>query len=1213
MGGASIYCQRVLVTSGFNVTFNIRFGPITGPADVVYLSFFQSSSASAVPAWTCGSLGGGGCYSSLNRVALQLVTYGTLATGAAASSSGFVNDASGFSLIGVSNAGSFGASTSIAAGDVWAVSAAFYPASANSGTLTWSLARGIQSASFSATLDVPGALNAAPTTGDGTAWLGFGGATGGSSQEVWVTDVLWQGAPITPSQSVSLSQSPSQTQTSTRTGSPTQSQSQSTTPTPVVSYAGSSTAGYSVSGAAGLTFVADHCGIPGAATALSGSAYLTFAGSTAAVPSGDAPRSSVAWIMCPAGGLSSSGAAFEYGGGGGYTRGRFSIFVWSPTNLAFIGESNDCSTTSGVCDGSWHHVAMVYASPVLTVYLDGTSIRSCTLAAQVIPSSPGVFVGWNGNLAHAGGEIFTGAISQARIFDRSLSASAVAADLGVCPSLSPTQTASASVTASQTPTVPLANTITVLNASYGANCNTALAGNYGSIVSGFCGASSRNCTIAACCCCGCDAFYPIIADPSPGCGKSFTVYWRCTVDAPGSSRLASVPGEANFVPVSLACSQSSTATPTVTTTGSQTGSRTPSQTPSASQTQSLTLTSSATPSNTASLTLSQTISQRTTASSTATSSVTASPASTPTQTQSLTPSATASSVFPIPPLLWFDAQSLAAAGQTTGSSVALWPDSSGNHRDASQATASLRPVYYANGLGTGLPGVRFDGSTNILTGGPLTWSTPCSIVAVVLQDCAPPTTACCSGVFGCWDASNSNGYISLSTAASGGGNTLVWADYAGGGLTGAGTNLNGVQYIATVTYDGNSSRGYVNGCLAGTGPAVTMLGSSGFFIGSRNSFPGRYFNGLISELVFFATPLSASQQSSVEARLAAKWAQPYSSCWPWSNASVTAQGVNLCSASQTASSTASGTPTPSATGTPGVCNLPADFDCAAGPYTVRVNQSSLGALVAVNTPFAWTATGRYTGALTLAMNFSNGAGTALTASISPGCSTLTFSNGVIWAYIPTPSATASQTPSQLQTPTPTPTASQTRTGTSSNSATSSLTQTLTPSGTATPSASQTPSSSRTRSGTYTPSMSGTQSSTASLTGTVTQTASSSSAPTPSSTGSGTLTQANTQTRSPSGSPSASTSASLSSSQSSTNSQTQSCSGSASPSLTGSATASHTVSSTQTQTPSATQSQVPTSSGTSSQALKSSETQSTTPTLSPTGTLWEAGPRRARRS
>lgn len=118
MGGASIYCQRVLVTSGFNVTFNIRFGPITGPADVVYLSFFQSSNASAVPAWTCGSLGGGGCYSSLNRVALQLVTYGTLTTGAAASSSGFVNDASGFSLIGVSNAGSFGASTSIAAGDV---------------------------------------------------------------------------------------------------------------------------------------------------------------------------------------------------------------------------------------------------------------------------------------------------------------------------------------------------------------------------------------------------------------------------------------------------------------------------------------------------------------------------------------------------------------------------------------------------------------------------------------------------------------------------------------------------------------------------------------------------------------------------------------------------------------------------------------------------------------------------------------------------------------------------------------------------------------------------------------------------------------------------------------------------------------------------------------------------------------------------------------
>ena len=340
------------------------------------------------------------------------------------------------------------------------------------------------------------------------------------------------------------------------------------------------------------------------------------------------------------------------------------------------------------------------------------------------------------------------------------------------------------------------------------------------------------------------------------------------------------------------------ATQTNTPSRSQTLSQPPSVTQTASHSQ--------TQSDTASFSQTQTITRS--ASQTATSTVSCT--SSVTQSASLTasPSASGSSIFPTPPLLWFDATVLAAAGQTTGSRVALWSDSSGNHHDASQGSPSLRPVFYANGLGPGLPGVYFDGATNILAGGPLAWSTPCSMVAVLLQDCAPPTTPECSGVFGFWDTSDS--YISLSTAASGGNNTLVWADFSYGLGTSAGANLNGVQYIATVTYDGTSSRGYVNGCLSDSGPVVTMLGSTGFYIGSRNSLPGHYFNGFISELLYFATPLSTAQQSHLEARLAAKWAQPSSSsCWAWSNASATVQGAYPCSASQFASTTASQTST----------------------------------------------------------------------------------------------------------------------------------------------------------------------------------------------------------------------------------------------------------------------------------------------------------------
>lgn len=134
----------------------------------------------------------------------------------------------------------------------------------------------------------------------------------------------------------------------------------------------------------------------------------------------------------------------------------------------------------------------------------------------------------------------------------------------------PTTTATATATATSSSlqdSRSAISTITILNASYGLNCNPALANGYTSVAAAFCaGSNNQICTIAACVSRSCNIFggYPVVGDPAIGCAKDLSIYWRCTRDAPGFVRLAYVPPEANGVPVSFGCI-------------------TPSQTPSPSQ------------------------------------------------------------------------------------------------------------------------------------------------------------------------------------------------------------------------------------------------------------------------------------------------------------------------------------------------------------------------------------------------------------------------------------------------------------------------------------------------------------------------------------------------------------------------------------------------------------------------------------------------------
>jgi len=141
---------------------------------------------------------------------------------------------------------------------------------------------------------------------------------------------------------------------------------------------------------------------------LASGSYLTYTGSTAAVPSSNAARSLLAWIKCTPSCCAAFGHVLKFGPGA--ARQQTGLTILTGTYAYFSSYVNDCTTTTTVCDGTWHHVAMTYTSTSAIVYVDGVNIKSCTLLALNTPVNPGLYMGWNG----AGSEFWVGSVANAR-------------------------------------------------------------------------------------------------------------------------------------------------------------------------------------------------------------------------------------------------------------------------------------------------------------------------------------------------------------------------------------------------------------------------------------------------------------------------------------------------------------------------------------------------------------------------------------------------------------------------------------------------------------------------------------------------------------------------------------------------------------------------------------------------------------------------------
>jgi len=118
-----------------------------------------------------------------------------------------------------------------------------------------------------------------------------------------------------------------------------------------------------------------------------------------------------------------------------------------------------------VCDSTWHHIALTYSGSsstnTLSAYVNGSLVASSTSSTFAISSSStsALRLGWNGMTpSSTSGELFSGSISDIRIYNRSLSLSEI--NLLKIPPPSPSSTPSSSPTPSPTLTPTSSPTLT---------------------------------------------------------------------------------------------------------------------------------------------------------------------------------------------------------------------------------------------------------------------------------------------------------------------------------------------------------------------------------------------------------------------------------------------------------------------------------------------------------------------------------------------------------------------------------------------------------------------------------------------------------------------------------------------------------------------------------------------------------------------------------
>ena len=205
--------------------------------------------------------------------------------------------------------------------------------------------------------------------------------------------------------------------------------------------------------------------------------------------------------------------------------------------------------------------------------------------------------------------------------------------------------------------------------------------------------------------------------------------------------------------------------------------------------------------------------------------------------------------------LWFTADKI--TGLSDGDAVASWPDSSGNSRDATQATSGRRPIYKTSTL-NGKPVVRFTAAN-------------AHRLVSAFSDIAQPTT-----LFIVYSISANTGTYQriIDGTVSGKRQNLYWYNNKIGENAGSSLEYNKTipfsHLILSVLCNGASSQIWGNGTSQVSGNAGTQV-LNGMSIGSYYDGSVQHFNGDIAEIVYYSSALSTTDRQKVEKYLSDKY------------------------------------------------------------------------------------------------------------------------------------------------------------------------------------------------------------------------------------------------------------------------------------------------------------------------------------------------------
>ena len=234
--------------------------------------------------------------------------------------------------------------------------------------------------------------------------------------------------------------------------------------------------------------------------------------------------------------------------------------------------------------------------------------------------------------------------------------------------------------------------------------------------------------------------------------------------------------------------------------------------------------------------------------------------------------------------LWFAADHISASDDDL---IATWADSSGNGRDAAQATADNKPTFKTN-IVNGLPVLRLDGTADYMTISDFAFSssaTPAglSVFVVAKYDAIPP--AAYEPIFSHFDTNSQRAWSIGSRTLTGRLRGKVSKDGANTNfksyISGAAAAATGDFFIGAMVFGSSALSLYTNGVLENptktTDGTVDVIHNStadltiGAELASGSVIANSYMDGDIAELIVYDQKLDDGERSRVERYLSNKY------------------------------------------------------------------------------------------------------------------------------------------------------------------------------------------------------------------------------------------------------------------------------------------------------------------------------------------------------